>query len=711
MLLTAAAYWRLQTPRPMWQSNHWARACAIGLARYSEQAGDSTPTKKIRPRFKYMVLKPTSPALTRMAAKIKEGEVAMDIAKEVDCFKFTTEDLIRALPMHRAQVLGGVDMAISSADLMLSSKEEMVSMLYDLRTKRVEAVVRAFNGAQLKQYLRQHQLRVSGTKKEMVNRILNDVWGISLKALETRFAMPKEAPNQDGLTMPLSDEALALLNTLEDGHLKRLEAEFGVKIAVDLQKREVRATGIMHHVRGALSTLRESLTANTTVQIELAKYGVIRALSKTHTQSIFLAINRATGGALSLNNGEFFVRGDSPIAALDAQRAVLHAMIEPKNQALFVVAPEVISDTPACTVVPAANPFSQPPTFVPDMSFYTNPGADFPTPISFLARHVLLERTADGSISRGNRNLVQALQSWATQQQCLVGQSVHLSAKLGKVVVDMDSMHKSLATQFHTPESLMTAIARRAPLFGFSSNVSPLKWLREPAAHKSTTKQVVLRFSCLEPLLSPDQSRVNSSLKSSYILPVSNSGNTLVARIDVKAGKVDYDSAQVDHVCDTRTANVVILQPALDLQVGISNRQSVDVTGDLSEALERVVRGLGILGHSNRHAPPHRHGVIETHLGRFGLEAAEVADVSRVQSSSDAMVRVRQTWDVIDDLRFSQVELLPTAMDEASSAPMSSEEEWEKYLLCLFKAALEQSSSSGLATTDSASSARGVSGL
>ncbi|KAJ2699834.1 hypothetical protein H4218_002408 [Coemansia sp. IMI 209128] len=700
MIFTAAACWRLQTPRLVWQSNHWARACAIGLAGYSEQTSDSTPTKKIRPRFKYMALKPTSPALTKMAAKIKEGELAMDIAKEVDHFKFTTEDLIRALPMHRAQLLGGVDTTVSSADLMLASKEDMVSMLYDLRTKRVDSIAKAFNGAQLKQYLRQHQLRASGTKKEMVNRILNDVWGISLRALETRFAMPKEDADQDGLTMPLSKDTMALLDTLEDGFLKQLEAEFGVKIAVDLQKREVRVTGVMHRVRGALSTLRESLTANTTVQMELAKYGEVRALSETHLKFISRAINRTAGGALSLSGGEFFVRGDSLVTALDTQRAVLHAVVEPKNQALFVVTPEGISGSPACTLVPAANPFSQPPTFVPDMSFYTNPGADFPSPISFLARHVLLERVADGSISHSNRNLVQALQDWAGKQQCPAGQSVYLSARLGKVVVDMDSTHKSLATQFHKPEALMTAIAQRAPLFGFSSNVSPLRWLREPAARESTAKQVVLRFSRLESPLLPDQSQVNSSSKSSYILPVSNSDNALVARIDVKAGKVDYDSAQVDHVCGTRTANVVLLQPALDLQVDVSSRQSVNVTGDLSGALERVVRKLGISGHSNKHAPPHRHEVIETHLGRFGLEAAEIVDVSRVQSSSSAMVCVRQTWDVIDDLRFSQVELLPTAMGGVSSALMSSEEEWEKYLLFLFKAALEQPSS-GLTTTDS----------
>ncbi|KAJ2061258.1 hypothetical protein GGI17_003207 [Coemansia sp. S146] len=690
-------------------------AYVAGLARYSADTkstvppSDSPQAKKPRERIKYMAIKPTSPALTRMAAKIKESEVAMDIAKEVDSFRFTTEDLIRALPMHRAQLLGGVDMTISSADLMLSSKDDMVGMLYDLRTKRVESIISAFNGAQLKLYLRQHQLKESGTKKEMVNRILNDVWGISLKALEARFAMPKEDADQDGLTLALSDDTMALLSTLEGGSLRQLEEEFGVKIMVDSQKREARVTGIMHHVRGALSTLRERLTANTTVQVELERYGVPRVLSEKHTGRIAGVINRATGGALSNKNGEYFVRGDSPFAALDAQRALVGAMVEPKNQALFVVASEGISDLAACTVAPAANPFSQPPTFVPDMAFHTSPGVDTPTPISLLARHVLLERMADGSISRGSRGsrggLVQTLQGWAAKQPCLVGQSVYLSAKLGTVMVDMDSTHKRLATQFYTPDDLMAAIAQRAPLFGFSSNVSPLKWLREPAARESTTKQVVLRFCRLGLPLSSKQPQANNSAKSNYILPVSNDDNTLVARIDVKAGKVNFGSAQVDHICDTRTANVVILQPAQDLQVSISSRQSVNITADLSKALETVVRKLGISGHTNQHAVPHRHEVVETHLGRFGLETAEVVDVSRVQSNSGTTVRVHQTWDVIDDLRFSQVELMPAAEGRVSPAFMSSEEEWEKYLLFLVKAALEQPSS-GLSTTDGISGAR-----
>ncbi|KAJ2807704.1 hypothetical protein H4S07_003538 [Coemansia furcata] len=715
MLRATVAHWRLAV--------FGTGAYATGLARYSvdtkpsappsgdEQASNSAQTlaKKTRERIRYMAIKPTSPALTRMAAKIKEGQVAMDIVKEVDSFKFTTEDLIRTLPMHRAQLLGGVDMTVSSADLMLSSKDDMVGMLYDLRTKRVESIVGAFNGTQLKQYLRQHQLKEGGTKKEMANRILNDVWGISLKALEARFAMPKEAADQDGLTMPLSDDTMALLSTLEKGYLKQLEEEFGVEIAVDSHKREARVTGVMHHVRGALSTLRERLTANTTVQIELEKYGVPRALSAKHTGRIAGVINRATGGALSNKNGEYFVRGDSPVAALDAQRALVCAMVEPKNQSLFVVAPDGITDLAACTAVPASDPFSQPPTFVPDMSFHTSTGVETPSPISLLARHVLLERQADGSISRGSHSLVKALQSWALRQSCLVGQSVTLSAKLGAVLVDMDSTHKRLATQFYTPDGLMAAVAQRAPLFGFSSNVSPLKWLRELSARENTTKQVVLTFCHLDqPASNGDNSlAANSSAKSKYILPVYSNDNTLVARINVKAGKVDFGSAQIDHVCGTRTANVVILQPTQDFQVSVSSRQSVNVTADLSKALEGVVRKLGISGHANQHSVPHRHEVVETHLGIFGLETAKVVDVSRVQSSSGAMTCVHQTWDVIDDLRFSQVELMPAAEGRVSPAFMNSEEDWERYLLSLFKAALEQPSA-GLTTTEGGSGSNNV---
>ncbi|KAJ2889540.1 hypothetical protein IWW38_004643, partial [Coemansia aciculifera] len=118
-------------------------ASVSSLAKYStdtgspseEQPKDSTtPPKKTR--IKYMAIKPASPALDRMVAKIKEGEIALDISKEIDAFKFTTEDLIRDLPRHRAHVLGGVNMTVSSADLMLASKDDMVGMLYDLRTKR-----------------------------------------------------------------------------------------------------------------------------------------------------------------------------------------------------------------------------------------------------------------------------------------------------------------------------------------------------------------------------------------------------------------------------------------------------------------------------------------------------------------------------------------------------------------------------------------------
>ncbi|KAJ2882336.1 hypothetical protein IWW38_005675 [Coemansia aciculifera] len=351
-----------------------------------------------------------------------------------------------------------------------------------------------------------------------------------------------------------------------------------------------------------------------------------------------------------------------------------------------------MSDLAACTVVPTADPFSHSPTFVPDMSFHASPGLDSSTPISLLARHELLERLDDDVVSRNSRGLVQTLQSWAAKQKTLTGQATYISATLGKVIVDMDSSHKRMATQFHKPEALMTTIAQRAPLFGFSSNVSPLKWLRGLAARESTTKRVELKFFKLGSPSPPDQEQVNSSAKSDYILPVSSVDNALVVQIDVNAGVLDLSSTRVSHVCHTRAANVVILQPSHDLQIRVSSQQPVNVTASLAETLERVVHNLGISGHTNQHAAPHRHEVIETHLGKFGLESAEVVDVSLVQSGGGTTARVYQKWDVIDDLRFSQVELLPTGDGRVSAAFVASQEDWEKYLLYLFKAALEQPS-------------------
>ncbi|KAJ2474150.1 hypothetical protein GGI02_000277 [Coemansia sp. RSA 2322] len=650
-----------------------------------------------------MAVKPESPALSRMAKKINDSSLAVDVKKDIDRFKFTTEDLIQALPMYRAQKLGGVDMTVSSADLMLASKEDMLSMLCELRAQRCETILKAFTGPQLKQYLRQHKLSTSGTKGEMVSRILDKVWSISLKTLEMRFSTPKGGDGQDGMTLPLSKHAMDLLRALDSKFLSQLEIEFGVKIVVHESKQEVRVSGAMHHVRGALSTLREKLTADTTVQVDLAKYGTPRVLSPKHVGRIIGTLNRAVDGTLSHMSGEYFARGDRPIVALEAQRALVGAMVEPTHRSLFAVVPECIVDSHVCTMTPTADPFSQPLTFVPDMEFYTVPSTGAPTPVSLLARHTLYEIAADGAARRSNLSLTQALQSWAAEQTCVSGQLTHVSAKLGKVMVDMDCAHKRLGTRFYSPKELLEAVVARSPLFGFSSSVTPLKWLQGPGIRESPRKQVVLRFELLEHSPLPNQqmkqqAQTSDNAKYRFTLPVSSDRDVLVARVDVRAGKADFDSLKLSHVSGKRTANVVILQPAQDLQICVSSQQRVDVSTNLAKALEHTVRGLGTSSHGNdRHAVTCRHDVIETHLGRFALESAKIVDVSSTQLGDGVVVCVQQKWDVIDDLRYSQVELLPAADGLATMSFVNSQDEWERYLLHLFQAALERPSTPSIA--------------
>ncbi|KAI8323287.1 hypothetical protein GQ54DRAFT_332624 [Martensiomyces pterosporus] len=666
---------------------------------YTSAADNGTGKK---PRVKYLAVKPESAAMSRMIQKIESGHGAVDVIQDIDAFRFTTDDLLRSLQTVRAQRVGDSTMSVSPADLVATANEETLEMLSSARNIRVEAIKGAFKADQLKEYLRANGRKATGTKGAMVNRIINEVWGISSKALEARFNKPQPDQSQDGMVLPLGDESLEQIHVLDKGCFGELENEFKVKIQFDDKGKSLRVTGAIHNVRAALSVLREKLVAKTTVEVDLARYGTPRNVSPEHAKAIAKRLSRFSNGVVSYFDGEFFVSSDSRIDALETQQALVDSMVEREGESLFVVVPESVVDSPLCTVALAADPFSLPHTTAPNMALHTSYMPEIAAPVSVLARHSLFERSsAARSIEHSERDLVQVLRDWVSLQDSKHGQSILLSAKLGKVLFDADSTQgEPLGSSFYKPAELLSRVSQRSPLFGFSSNTSPLKWLEGTNISEVVDKQLVLKFAAI---CSPELQQAGDP-KASQRVPVYGN-DLLVARVGVDRGKLRLDDVQVEHLGSVRTASVAILQSAQDFQLSVSTRQAVECTNVLKGTLVDVIHKLGLAGsRAGGRQKPHRHEVAHTPLGKFGLQSVEMVDATHRTFNTGFAVRVRQSWNMIEDLRYSEVELLPV-QDAGSTAQMAeflnSQVVWEKYLLYLFQSAMERPSGVTVSTSES----------
>ncbi|KAJ2325394.1 hypothetical protein IWW51_002815, partial [Coemansia sp. RSA 2702] len=146
-----------------------------------------------------MALRPLSPALASMAAKVAATESAGDANHEIDSMRFTATDLLRQLPAHFAQLAG-------HSELSAPSLSRTVEAVTQLRKQRAASVQQTFSQPQLKSYLRAHGQQVTGAKRVLVERIINKVWGLTADTLRARCAQAERKADRDGITMPLNRE-------------------------------------------------------------------------------------------------------------------------------------------------------------------------------------------------------------------------------------------------------------------------------------------------------------------------------------------------------------------------------------------------------------------------------------------------------------------------------------------------------------------------
>ncbi|KAJ1843467.1 hypothetical protein LPJ70_003374 [Coemansia sp. RSA 2708] len=625
-----------------------------------------------------MALRPLSPALASMAAKVAATESAGDANHEIDSMRFTATDLLRQLPAHFAQLAG-------HSELSAPSLSRTVEAVTQLRKQRAASVQQTFSQPQLKSYLRAHGQQVTGAKRVLVERIINKVWGLTADTLRARCAQAERKADRDGITMPLNREVAEQLGSQGRGLLDTLQREFQVNIVMDAEGQALRITGAMHNARAALSTLRDKLASDRMVRVDLGRHGLLRPLSTTHTSIVVNYINQAFGeaGTAVYFDSEIFARGHLASDSLDVQQALVDALTEPANSTLFVVEPHQATDAASTTIVPAVDMVSRPRSFVPRHAFYSAASPESPT--SVLDSHTLFRRDPGGQIARvDNTDIVEELQKWVAQCGSAGASPNCLSFNLGQVMFDLDRAGDPLFDRLHRPSDLLAAIGQRAPLFAFSNHVSPLKWLHSQSSAAAATRQLRLEFRELEA----------SDPQVAQLLPVY--GSKLEVRIAVENGRMDFDHAEISRIDGEHTANVAILQSEHDVQAKLCRRRPVEPTAELALALQRCTKLLTEPdSYGQRQARRHVH--IDTDWGRFSLVAVELDGVTQRLLRNGYAARVLQTWNTVDDLRYSSVELLPTQNfgARAPEALLPGAQAWTDFLRYLLVEAFEPASTLG----------------
>ncbi|KAJ2160285.1 hypothetical protein GGF46_002397 [Coemansia sp. RSA 552] len=660
---------------------------------YTTVTSSGQPDAKPKaPKMKHKVLQPLSPAIQNLALEM-EGDFlntsVPDVVGEIDAHRFTTGDLLAELPSHYSQGLGSETAVVdSAADLAAMSAGKTVRVMQKIREQRASRIKAAFTNEQLKKYLGEKGLPITGAKAKLVDRIIDSAWGITASAIQARCSEGKSAVVEESFSLTLDDDVLAQVEESGEDQLHALAAQFGTTATLDRANKVLRVQGTAHNMRAALAMLRDKLSADTIVSIDLAKYGTPRPLSDSYIGQAtnFVDIQYGDSGSVKYSDGVHYAQGATRTDSLDIQLALVRALVEPENSSVFVAVPREAAGSCLSTVVPAVDFISEPRTFVPRSAFFTLMDLKTASPASVLEHHELYRRGSEQRfVRREDGSLAHELHAWMTDG-CNVPDAQKpnsLALSLGKVMFDLDRSHEPLFDRFHRPQALLDSLSTRAPLFGFSRQVSPIRWLRSQDEQDTATRQLVMTFRSLP----PEDGQGPAGSKAQYMLPQYGS-DRLVVRIDMDAGKIMFGNAQIERMEGMRSASVAVFQSEYDFRLELCRRQAVETTEELVNALRDVSHRLGISGSREKRAAPRRHETLQTPLGRYGLVGIELDGVTRRRLAGGHLAQVHQAWNIIDNLRFSSVEITPAQPIHTLLQDRDEDgSEWQRLILYMLGAA------------------------
>ncbi|KAJ2720301.1 hypothetical protein GGI07_004677 [Coemansia sp. Benny D115] len=670
----------VQQPRDTLRRSHYTAEAAAGDKDKptKKTKGAKKPTAK-RPRIQDLAIVPNpSAALSRMAQKIKEGCMTSDAASDIEKYKFSTDDLLCELPKRRTMELGSATRA--AAYMVVASAQETHDKLMEIRKDRAQQIVKSFRADQLKDYLAEHGQKKTGTKGDLVDRIIDHVWGVSFKRLQQQHleAKPKTTAKNNNMTLQLNPEAFRhLKDTKMADALRQLEADFSVSIRLLPESSSLCVDGPINSARSALSSLRELLMADTTVEVKIERHvksGKRRALSYDHVLRLSNLLNRRLPVTVSNYEGKsLFVGGSSDrLELLHAQQQVVNAVGQ-QSEGMFAVVPTPMLGSAVSIMTMAAAVFSQPRGFIPQQAFHSHMPSQVCAPVAALSSHALFGHSISKEL-KPDATLTEELREYLALQA-----GDQISTKLGRVLVDLDSDNVRLNRRSISPEELLEHVGKQSPLYGFAPNVSPLKWLTNSDASKRARTYVELQLRRIKQTGLP------------YELPQYEQNEQLTVRMPF--GKWKAENVLVEQESNNRVAYVAMFGASNDLQVQAVHKTAVDAVSERSrQALAGLGARLDIMqpGGAIGGATLRQHETVELELNnsaaaQYAVVSANVESVvSRSAVADSALaVRVHQTWNVLDDLRYSQVELTADCQE-----PMD-EERWSRYLVMLFQAAFE----------------------
>ncbi|KAJ1895333.1 hypothetical protein LPJ81_004981 [Coemansia sp. IMI 209127] len=644
-----------------------------------------------------MAIKPMPPAIQRTMEKVEENSQVVDIAKEIERYRFTAADIFEMLPEHIAGIRRS-DAPIDATRVGTASREDVLKEMQNVKDKRAAEMVDAFTLKQLQEYLRSHGMSTTGTKPVLVNRIIQNMWRTTPATVTSWFDEAHKKTEDEGMGMKLGASVLEQLKALDPQIMAGIEKDHNVKVNIDSEQSRINIVGRLADARVALSNLREIMTAGTTVEVDPSQYGTPRELSDKKIKSIVREVGRTGVGKarshITYNDGHLFVNGVERDDVRDTFDALIQATVEPTNSTAFVVVPGELQQS-TCTVVPTIDMFSLRSTTVATKRFFATGERSVPDRETAFDSHSVFRKNPLGPIELANNtNAEDALVSWVKDQvQTLDGSEATISAKLGTVMVDIDTKYATLHKSFRETTELMDGLNNLSPMFEFASHVSHLDWL-----HRSPSKDVpgsrrdlVLNFAQVKGL-SGEESGETSSSKG--ILPVYEE-DTITARINISDGKVKFGNAQLEHNQCEPTANIAFLQARYDVQLSVRSPKPIPMTRGIIDALKDMSHKLGLSGSSSTKPTPRRNQLIDLPQGTYGLRSASLVESKYSRLANGYLLLERQVWNIIDDQLYNEAEVIPLAkaedLDTKDTASLdhflSSEGDWQWFVMYLFEMA------------------------
>ncbi|KAJ1916982.1 hypothetical protein H4219_003453 [Mycoemilia scoparia] len=532
-------------------------------------------------------------------------------------------------------VVGGV----AREDILTQSQYERIAL--DIDNK--------FTSRQIKDYLKLIGLKCGGTKRVLIDRVMEVGWGLLiLENIGKRRSVGQTSGVQrEALDLEYSQFQVVL--TKNRSYYEGLEKAMNVVITMDPTSQKIHIAGAQQNVEKAKAKILEMIESSKSVNINIPDSGLPTKVTSRTIDILKGSVSKYYKAKLNLENGRLVLTGKNPSLLQKAKRSIIPLLVESNDNVVVAATKNALYETPL-QITPHSDPVRMSP-FNSELwiNRVTAQKASLAnevfSPLSFLTDHTVQTFNKPKDIHGGDLTSIR-----------------EIIALYGKHIRKNQDAKSIISCSFGN--ALLPPLTTQPPLSSIEMHESPLEKALDIMYPKSESRNVWFfpNRTPVDWLQGHNASEIKKQALELTVAakntPHTNLSGSVVIKIPLIEGRFDMDHLEIEYLKSVHKTIVMLPEAATDMQFKLETKKSIALDADMRSKLGDYLSSFERDQIENQLKIPFDQEIYIDDKP-FTISQGKLVNSTTRSLATGYSVNIAETWDLIDQCHYQDVEVQP----------------------------------------------------